>query len=44
MKNVHIGKLVVSGYSLLIWNIIKYTDTKYTINNKNIKDALLIVK
>ena len=44
MKNKHFSKIVFTGYSFLIWNIIKYTDNKYKINNKNIKDSLLLVK
>jgi hypothetical protein len=44
MKNIAIGKIIISGYSLFVWNILNHTDRKYTIDNNSIKDALLIVK
>ena len=48
MRDKLFGKIIISGYGLLVWNIIKYTNNKPNTTDKDIdkviKDALLLVK
>ena len=40
MKDKFLGKMIFFGYGVLVWNIIKYSNIKNKITNKNVKDAL----